>query len=292
MSDGSNAMSEATTKFFLEAPMQWTETRGAKIAYRQFGRGPALVFVHGFPLTGATWRKILPELSQRFTCYVLDLPGMGETMWGDSVDFSFRGQAATIKAFVDRLGLTDYSVIAQDTGGTFARLLALSDPRVKKLVILNTEVPNHRPPWIPLYQTLLGLPGTLASFNLLMRSRMFLRSPMGLGGCFSDPSLIDGDFRELFVAPLLASKTRLEGMGKYLRGLRHWEAMDALAQEHARITIPVLLIWGADDPTFPIAHARRMVQQFGNAKLVEVPGARLLVHEEKPEAVVKAILSF
>ena len=39
-------------------------------------------------------------------------------------------------------------------------------------------------------------------------------------------------------------------MARYLRGLT-WQPVDALEPEHARITIPVRLIWGADDPTFP-----------------------------------------
>jgi haloalkane dehalogenase len=283
-------MTEPATQFYFDAPVQWAETRGAKIAYRQFGTGPALLLVHGFPLSGFTWRKVLPELSKHFTCYALDLPGMGETQWGDSVDFSFRGQANTLKAFVDRIGLSSYFVIAQDTGGTFARLLALADPRVKKLAIVNTEVPNHRPPWIPLYQGLLALPGTLASFKLLLQSRLYLRSSMAFGGCFTDLSLIDGDFHANVVAPLVASRDRLDGMGRYLRGLRDWRPMDALAQDHARIAIPVRLVWGADDPTFPIQYARNMVKQFPNAQLTEIPRGKLLVHEEMPDAVARAAL--
>ncbi len=285
-------MPETQTQLYLSAPVERVDVPGARIAYRRFGSGPALLLVHGFPMSGFTWRKVLPELSRRFTCYVPDLPGMGDTEWTDEVDFSFRGQAGTLKAFADGVGLTSYAVMAQDTGGTFARLLALADPRVTRLVILNTEVPNHRPPWIPLYQHLLALPGSLASFNLLMRSKLFLRSSMGFGGCFCVLSLIDGDFHAQVVAPLLTSSRRLQGMGRYLRGLKDWRPMDALAQDHARIGAPVLLIWGADDTTFPVQHARTMVEQFANAQLTEIPGAKLMVHEEKPDDVARATLRF
>jgi haloalkane dehalogenase len=281
---------EATTKLFFDAPVQWAQIPGARIAWRKFGSGPALLMVHGFPLSGFTWRKVLPELSKRFTCYVPDLPGMGDTEWQDSVDFSFRGQAASLKAFADAVGLSSYSAIAHDTGGTFVRLLALADPRLQKLVIVNTEMPNHRPPWIPLYQVLLSLPGSLLSFKLLLRMRWFLRSPMGFGGCFTDLSLIDGDFHTHVVAPLLQSPRRLEGMSRYLRGLSNWEAMDALVQDHARLSIPVQFVWGADDPTFPVRLAREMVKQLPNAKLTEIPGGKLLVHEEKPDVVARAAI--
>ena len=57
-------------------------------------------------------------------------------------------------------------------------------------------------------------------------------------------------------------------------------------------TYPVRLVWGADDPTFPNALAREMLPQFPSADIVEISGARLLVHEEKPDEVSKAVLDF
>ena len=134
-------------------------------------------------------------------------------------------------------------------------------------------MPRHRPPWIPLYQFLMNLPGTLAVFGLLLRSDLFLRSSMGFGGCFVDMRLLEGPFHDHVVAPLLASPSRMEGMREYLRGAT-WGPVDALEHEHARLTMPVLLVWGGDDPTFPIERARAMVSQFPDARLVEIAGAR------------------
>src|SRR5262245_33600001 len=146
-------MSESTTQAYFDAPAQRVDTGTARVACRRYGSGPPLLLVHGFPLSGFSWRKVLPELSKHHTCYVLDLPGMGESEWTDATDFSFPGQGRTLKALVDRLGLDRYAVLAQDTGRTFARYLALTDgPRVEKLMLINTGVPHHRPPWIPLCQ--------------------------------------------------------------------------------------------------------------------------------------------
>ena len=283
---------EESARFFLAAPAHKQDIATARIAYRRYGDGPALLLVHGFPLSGFTWRKVLPALAERHTCYVPDLPGLGESEWTDATDFSFPGQGRTLKAFVDGLGLAHYSVLAQDTGGTFARCLALEDRgRIDKLVLINTEIPRHRPPWIPLYQFLMLLPGTLTVFGLLLRSNLYLRSSMGFGGCFADMRLIEGDFHAHFVEPLLRSPLRMDGMRRYLRGAT-WEPVDALERDHARLTMPVQLIWGADDPTFPVELARAMVKQFPNARLAEIPGARLLVHEEKPSEVVRLALAF
>jgi pimeloyl-ACP methyl ester carboxylesterase len=285
-------MTEPTTRFFLDTPAQPVDTGTARVPVRRFGDGPALLLVHGFPLSGFTWRKLLPELSARYTCYAMDLPGMGESRWTDATDFSFPGQGHTLKLLADRLGLARYSVLAQDTGGTFARCLALEDgARIEKLALINTEIPRHRPPWIPLYQFLMRVPGTLAAFRLLLQSRAFLRSPMGFGGCFNDMRLIEGEFHQHVVEPLVRSPLRRDGMRRYLLGAQ-WGPVDALERDHARITRPVCLIWGADDPTFPVALARRMVKQLPDAQLVEIPGARLLVHEEKPADVVGAVIEF
>ena len=285
-------MTEAVTRFFFDTPAQTVDAGAARLAVRTFGSGPPLLLVHGFPLSGFTWRKVLPELSARYTCYVPDLPGMGESAWTEATDFSFPGQGYTLKALVDRLGVERYSVLAQDTGGTFARYLALVDgARIDRLALINTEIPYHRPPWIPLYQRLMRVPGTLTAFSLLLRSRAFLRSAMGFGGCFNDLRLIEGDFHAHVVEPLVRSPLRRDGMRRYLLGAK-WGPVDALAHDHARIRLPVRLIWGADDPTFPVEHARTMVKQFPDAHLVEIPGGRLLVHEEKPAEVAGSVLEF
>jgi pimeloyl-ACP methyl ester carboxylesterase len=285
-------MAEPTTRAYFDTPAETIDTGTARLPVRRFGSGPPLLLVHGFPLSGFTWRKVLPELSQRYTCYVLDLPGLGASEWTDATDFSFPGQGRTLKSLVDRLGLDRYAVVAQDTGGTFARYLALADlARVSKLVLINTEMPHHRPPWIPFYQFLMRVPGALPGFALLLRSRAYLRSSMGFGGCFTDLGLIDGDFHEHVVAPLVRSAQRRDGLRRYLIGAQ-WGPVDALAHEHARLTMPVRLIWGADDPTFPVALARSMATQFPDAQIVEITGARLLVHEEKPAEVARALTSF
>jgi len=285
-------MTDATTRFFFDTPPQQIDTGTARLPCRRFGSGPALLLVHGFPLSGFTWRQVLPELSKRYTCYVPDLPGLGESEWSDATDFSFPGQGRTLRVLADRLGLERYSVLAQDTGGTFARYLALEDgARVAKLALINTEIPHHRPPWIPLYQLLMRVPGTPSAFKLLLRSRRFLRSGMGFGGCFNDLGLIEGSFDEHVIEPLVRSRRRRAGMRRYLLGAK-WAPVDALEQHHARITMPVRLIWGADDPTFPVEYARTMVKQLPDAHLVEIPGARLLVHEEKPVEVARAVVDF
>ncbi|MGH8458221.1 MAG: alpha/beta fold hydrolase [Nevskiales bacterium] len=283
----------AESNFYFSAPLRKFNTGDATLGLRQYGQGPALLLIHGFPLYGFTWRHLLPTLAQHFTCYVPDLAGKGESEWGADTDFTFIGHAQRLKQLADQLGLERYALMAQDTGATVARCLALADPaRVLKLLLFNTEIPHHRPPWIPLYQFLTGLPGAQLSFRLMLDSRLYRRSGMGFGGCFTDLDLLDGEFHQHTVQPLLDSPRRLEGVLRYLRGLT-WPVVDALAENQRKITAPALLVWGEDDPTFPVSRARVLVDQLGNCRgFITVPRTKLLLYEEKPAEVLEKILPF
>jgi haloalkane dehalogenase len=236
---------------------------------------------------------VVPLIEPTRTCVVIDLPGCGETKTTDANDFTFRGQAANLAKLLEKLPYERVDVLAQDTGATIARQLAIIAPtRIGKMALINTEIPHHRPPWIEMFQLTTALPGSALSFQLLMRSRAFLRSAMGFGGCFVDKSLIDGEFTELFVKPLIENGERMKGIIRYLRGI-DWQLVDGLESEHARIESEVLFIWGMDDPTFPFDDAQPMATQLKKcAGFARVEGAKLLPHEEKPTEVAKHALAF
>lgn len=278
---------------FLQAEVRYQDTGSAEIAYRKYGAGDPLLLVHGWPLAGFTFRHIIPELAKRYTCYAIDLPGAGDTRWTEATDFSFKGQAANVAAFLERAGIGPCHVVAHDTGATIARQLALIAPqRVRSLVLIGTEIPGHRPPWIPLYQHVTALPGSGLSFRLLLRSKTFLYSPLAFGNVFANKALLTGDFDTQFIQPLIASARRMDGQIRYLRGI-DWELVDSLAEGHKRIDKPVLLVWGAQDVTFPVERAKPMASQFPQCRGFRViDGAKLLVHEEKPVETVAAILEF
>ncbi len=279
-------------RLYHSLPARELQLGDATLPYRCHGSGPDLLLIHGFPLSGYTWRYVLPELSQHHRCHVVDLAGLGDSRWRDDADFTFTGHARRLKAMAEQLGLSRYDILAQDTGATVARCLALLDPEhARRQVLINTEIPGHRPPWIVEYQLLMRLPLTLAIFRQLLKSRTFLRSGMAFGGSFCDLDLIDGDFQRRFVQPLIEQPQRLEGLKHYLLGI-HWPTLDALATRHAELREAVLLLWGEEDRTFPLAQARQMLPQFREARLVTIPQTRLLPQEEKPAEVVKATLEF
>ena len=284
-------MGVAGTELFLAQAIQFQDTGRERVAYRKFGRGEPIVFLHGWPLSSFTFRHLLPYFVSRFTCYLPDLPGAGDTDWTDATDFTIRGRAETMRNFVDRVGIDRYVLVGQDTGATIGRRLALlMGDRVRRLVMTNTEIPGHRPPWIPLYRLLMFLSGSNAVFRHLVRSDAFVRSPLGFGGCFVDHELLAGEFKDHVIRPLVESRRRMMGQNRALRGIQ-WSDVDGMAEVHGRLRMPVLLVWGEEDRTFPIEIARRMVREFPNcAGITAIPRSKLLVHEEQAELVSLVIV--
>jgi pimeloyl-ACP methyl ester carboxylesterase len=275
------------------AKRHFVEVGSARVCYRKVGLGPALVFLHGFPLSGLTWRHIVPQLATRFTCYALDLMGLGDSTSPEPVDFSSEGQAAVFHRALSAEGISSFALVGNDTGGWIARELALLDPtRVTRLALMNTEIPGHRPPWIPLYQRLVRLPKSGLIFRLVLASRFMRRSGVGFGGCFENLDLIDGEFHDLFLSPLLSSPNRVASMSRFLMEMK-FARLDRFRELHGKLSMPVGFLWAAADPTFPEPLARAMASQFPNiVHFWSIPRGKLFVQEERPDEVARLLGEF
>lgn len=270
----------------LEAgPHDHIDAGPAGLAHWSFGQGPALIFVHGWPLHGATWRELVPWLMDQFTCHVFDMPGVGRSSWPEGEPVGLWPNARALHAAVMSLGPERYALVAHDSGATITRLMATLDPDgVVGLIMGNTEIPGHVPRTFVLGQKLAQMPGAEAMMRLVSRSKRWQRSGAGFAGSFLDQSRLEGDFHDWFIAPLHESPEHLKGQLRYVRGLE-WDVVRNLDEVHRQIEAPVLMIWGERDPFFPLELARPMVQSFaGPARLETLPDARLFVHEELAEA--------
>jgi pimeloyl-ACP methyl ester carboxylesterase len=272
----------------FSSPDSFLELPGGRVATWRFGSGPDLIAVHGWPLHAATWRHLVPVLSQHFTVHLLDLPGSGHTEWPGPVDFQVC--AEVVHDFIDSLGTRRYAVLAHDSGAAIARGACAGDERLAAMVLGNTEIPGHHPPLLMAYVVAarLGLAGVLLKWILGGPLRS---TSLGTGSLFTDPGYADGEFGQLFLAPLSQPRV-LDSQLKLLRSV-DFDLVDALAEVHRRILAPTLCIWGADDVFFPVQKARAMLAQFaGPAELVEIPRARLFAHEDHPEEFLAHALPF
>ncbi|MEM9696003.1 MAG: alpha/beta fold hydrolase, partial [Myxococcota bacterium] len=184
---------------YTETTPRFFDLGHSEVAVRTFGRGPDVVFVHGWPVSSATFRDLAPALADSFTCHLIDLPGgPSETKVRDERAIDLGRHPETVRAVIDRLELPRYAMLAHDSGALITRYVAARDPeRVAGLVMGNTEIPGYHPWQMTLYLAAARLPGGAALFRLLLRNRRFRNSAAALGACFEDLERLDGEFGEL-----------------------------------------------------------------------------------------------
>ena len=101
---------------FRRAPDALLDTGAGRTAYRRVGQGPDVLFVHGWPVSGATFRTLLPHLAPHVTCHVIDLPGAGWSEFDATTALTWDRHAATVRRVVDLLGLDRVAVVGHDSG--------------------------------------------------------------------------------------------------------------------------------------------------------------------------------
>jgi pimeloyl-ACP methyl ester carboxylesterase len=259
---------------------------GAAVAVRTFGTGPDVVFVHGWPVSGATFRRIVPRLAASVRCHVVDLPGTGSSRWVDASPLSIDLHVRAVRRVVEDVD-GEVAVVGHDSGGLIARHALAGDPRVRAFGLIDTE-PSVEPGWR--FRSFLAgsrLPGFGPALAWAAARPRVRRNPFVLGGAFADPSLLDGEFDEFFLRPL-AQRSRRDAAMRIVRSFRS-DLLAALAGLHSRMQVPVGLVWGAQDVFFPVATAEAMVQDFSDGTLTVVDGAGLFAHEERPDEVADAL---
>jgi haloalkane dehalogenase len=267
---------------FRRGPREFLDVDHSRLAYYRFGSGPDLVFVHGWPLNASTFRNLIPHLADRYTCHLFDLPGAGRTECGPEAPLHLNAHVDTVSRAIRVLGLSRFGLVAHDSGGYIARLVAEDDPRVAGLVLGNTEIPKHTPFLILAYSRLVSVPGFAELMRSVLRVEALRRSPLGFGSCFETAASIDGEFTELMLAPLLAAPRGLRGQLQLIAGLDFTAMSAAMLSAHQRIRARTQLVWGDADTFFPVEKAREMLPQFlAGAEMAEIPAGRLFCHEER-----------
>lgn len=106
-----------------------------QVYYRKVGEGAPLIFLHSVGLSGWSWRKVIGEFAEHFTCYNIDMPGY------DHSDIPQRKYAIedftdAIVEVMDAEGIAQTSIVGDHTGSMVAvDLAARCSTRVKRMVL-------------------------------------------------------------------------------------------------------------------------------------------------------------
>jgi haloacetate dehalogenase len=120
-------MFEGFTKFEIQ-----TSDPEVRITGRVGGKGPAVLLLHGNPLTHVHWHLVAPRLARDFTVVATDLRGYGDSGKPrgkeDHSNYSFRRMAQDQVEVMQQLGFGQFSVAGHDRGGRTALRMALDHP--------------------------------------------------------------------------------------------------------------------------------------------------------------------
>jgi pimeloyl-ACP methyl ester carboxylesterase len=274
---------------FRREPDRFLDVGAGEVAYRRVGTGPDVLFVHGWPVSSATFRCLLPHLVDHVTCHLVDLPGAGSSRYTADTALSIENHIHSVRRSLDLLELNDVAVVGHDSGGMIARHAVAGDPRLRALGLIDTEQSTGLSWKFKSFLAGRKVPGFGAGLGWLAGHPRLRRNRLVLGDAFVDRSLLDGEFDEFFLRPIHRSKTHLDATMRLLKSF-DYRLVHELRGLHGRIAVPVQLVWGEDDRFFPVGWAREMVGDFADAQLAVIPRAGLFAHEERPAEVAAALL--
>jgi pimeloyl-[acyl-carrier protein] methyl ester esterase len=224
------------------------------------GQGQPLVMIHGWGMHSGVWQPLIKRLSQQYTLYLVDLPGMGSSR--PIEPFHLHALADSVAEVIP--GVSD--VLGWSLGGLVAQRIALNQPdRIRRLVLMSTT-----PRFVSSSDWQAGV--NPANFSAFAESvnHDYKATVMQ----FLTLQCMQADDRRSIIKQLRAgfelkptpTQTTLQ------RALRVLLESD-LREEIANIRKPTLLIHGDRDTLAPVQAAHWMMQQLPIGYLRVMSGA-------------------
>jgi len=270
---------------------QWVMIDGNRIHFVDEGPrdAPVLLFIHPGPGWSFTYRYHIMQLSDRFRCVALDLPGYGLSEAREDYDYSLRSQSQALAGFVESLNLRNMIVWANDGGGPTAILgLAQQSDRVLGLVVGGTfgwSIRQYRSVAWTLRLVISPL------FRFINRYSNFLARSMGSKMALGTRSLSKEE-REQYTRPFKERDSRNRAMRLFasFNDQATQEDLDqALQSFHDK---PVLIQFGDGDPMTGQKWPQRWAEELPNNRLIMIPHVRHFTFEGAPEETVENFRSW
>jgi 3-oxoadipate enol-lactonase/4-carboxymuconolactone decarboxylase len=255
--------------------MPHIRANGIELFYELSGPegAPVIVFSNSLGTTLAMWDAQAAALSDRFRCLRYDTRGHGRSQVVDAA-FTIDDLAADLAGLLDALGIARAHVVGLSLGGMTGQVLAVTRPdKIDRLVLCATSA--HMPP-ANLWQE---------RADIVRRTGMAAVADGVIGRWFTPESQ----------GAAGAARTR-EGLLAiapvgYARACEAIGAMDLRGRIGA-ITVPTLVVAGAEDPATPVSMAEDICALVPGAVLAVVPRAAHLIAVEQPDALTGHIAAF
>lgn len=232
-----------------------------------------VLYVHGVPTHSIEWPLFL-----RVTGGVaVDLPGFGRSEKPRHFDYSIAGYDNFLELFVDHLGWDKFSLVVHDWGAAALPFAARMRDRLERLVVIDGVplLPGYRWHWVArLWRT--PVVGEL-TMGFMTKTSMIRRASAG-GTDQTWPRDFADEVWERFDQGTRRAILKLHRSGAP-------DQLGRMAGEVARISAPVLVLWGTDDPFIGPEWARRYADILPNAQCEVIEGAGHWPWQDRPEAI-------
>ena len=245
------------------------------MAYTDVGEGPAVLLLHTVPLWSFQWRQYVPMLAPRHRVIAPDLIGAGDSAMPEDRALGIRAQAGYLRELLAHLEIERFAVVGHGMGGGIAQLLALDGDGVEAMVLIDSAAFDHWPSdsTRELQERVREVEPTSAfasavvrtAFDVAMRHRTTLTD-----------DLVSAYARPYAEAPgaLFRIVNGLDGVG-----------LTGREAEFGGLSMPVLILWGEDDPFFPATVAEELNAAIPSSTLGLIPGCGHYLTDEVVETV-------
>ncbi len=243
--------------------------------------GPAILLLHGLASRAEVWRRFALLLAdQGYRCLAIDTPGHGLSWKGADFDYTAAGHAALLEAVIDALGEDRVDVVASSLGGLHASALAARTPeRLNTLTLVSSvglkAMTDEQRDWAA---------NTLSDMS---RDAIAQRFQQSVG----DPALFDRTYIEetYLMNNSPGAAEAWQAIAAYFKGSINDDLQTAgLAALDGRL--PILLLWGRDDPIVPYEAGFEAVKAIPGAVLAGIAETKHLPQIERPAISVQQVL--
>jgi YbgC/YbaW family acyl-CoA thioester hydrolase len=259
--------------------VQRITVNGVNLAVEVRGEGPAILFIHGYPLDRTMWRDQMEAL-EGFRRIAPDLRGMGQSDAPD-LGYSMSIYAADLAALLEVLGVDEVILCGLSMGGYVAlEFLRQQRGRVRGLILMDTRADADAPETRRSRDAAAAMAKDrgAAAIADAMLPKMLAAGTLG-----SRPDVAES-LRSLM------GRTPVPGIVGALSAMRDRQSSEALLKSLG--SIPTLVLVGEADTLTPPNVARGMVEAIPGAQLAIIPGAGHLPPVEQPEATSQALVTF
>ena len=259
--------------------MAVVEIDNLKIAYSDTGRGRPVVLIHGYPFNRSLWSEQIEVLSQNHRVIAPDLRGFGESEASDGTATMNR-MAQDVALLLNHLGIARATIAGLSMGGYVALAFYKQlSSRVRALILADTraQADTAEAKQTRAQQAEKALSEGMAGIADAMLPKLLTPETVS-----KHPDIVKR-VRDMML------KTKPEGAAAALRGMAE---RDDLTSMLAKISVPTLILVGAEDAITPVADSEKMNQAIAGSRLVVLENAGHVSNLERTDQFNDALLDF